>query len=108
MEKRWAGLLPMAQDPSLWDTPCTGLGWALLGDAAAHVNPMTGEGIAYALWSAELLAQAFQQEDPQVYESLWRSEYGRGLLAASGMLRRVQRNVGAYELAFQVAMAMAL
>ena len=108
VEKRWAGLLPMAQDPSLWDTPCTGLGWALLGDAAAHVNPMTGEGIAYALWSAELLAQAFQQEDPQVYEGLWRERYGRGLLASSGMLRRVQRNVGAYELAFQVAMAMSL
>ena len=64
------------------------------------------EGIAYALWSAELLAQAFQQEDPQVYEGLWRERYGRGLLAASGMLRRVERNVGAHEIAFQVAMAL--
>jgi flavin-dependent dehydrogenase len=54
-EKRWAGLLPMAQDTSLWDTPCAGPGWALLGDAAGHVHPITGEGIAYALWSAELL-----------------------------------------------------
>ena len=69
---------------------------------------MTGEGIAYALWSAELLAQAFQQGDPQAYEGLWRARYGRGLLAASGLLRRVERNVGAYEMAFQVAMAMAL
>jgi flavin-dependent dehydrogenase len=106
-EKRWAGLLPMAQDTSLWDTPCAGPGWALLGDAAGHVHPITGEGIAYALWSAELLAQAFQQKDPQVYEGLWRERYGRGLLAASGMLRRVERNVGAYEIAFQLLMAMA-
>lgn len=27
-ERRWAGLLPMAQDTSLWDTPCAGPGWA--------------------------------------------------------------------------------
>jgi flavin-dependent dehydrogenase len=107
-ERRWAGLLPMARDTSLWDTPCAGPGWALLGDAAGHVHPITGEGIAYALWSAELLAQAFQQEDLQVYEGLWRERYGRGFLAAGGMLRRVERNVGAYEIAFQVAMAMAL
>ncbi len=64
-EKRWAGLLPMAQDASLWDTPCAGPGWALLGDAAGHVHPITGEGIAYALWSAELLAEAFRQERPR-------------------------------------------
>ena len=69
---------------------------------------MTGEGIAYALWSAELLAQAFQQGAPQAYEALWRERLGRGLLAASGLLRRVERNIGAYEVAFQVAMATAL
>ena len=108
VEKRWAGLLPMAQDKSLWDTPCAGPEWALVGDAAGHVHPITGEGIAYALWSGGLLAQAFQREDPQVYKGLWRERYGRGLLAASGMLRRVGLNVGAYEIAFQVAMAAAL
>jgi flavin-dependent dehydrogenase len=43
-----------------------------MGDAAAHVNPITGEGIAYALWSAELLVEAFRQGESQVYESLCR------------------------------------
>ncbi|MBU0610008.1 MAG: NAD(P)/FAD-dependent oxidoreductase, partial [Armatimonadetes bacterium] len=33
-QDRYAALLPMAQDSSLWDTPCAGPGWALLGDAA--------------------------------------------------------------------------
>ena len=107
-DRRWAGLLPMAQDTSLWDTPCAGPGWALLGDAAGHVHPITGEGIAYALWSAELLAEAFGQGDPQVYEGLWREQYGRGFMAASGMLRPVDLDIGAYEIIFQVAMAMAL
>ena len=66
------------------------------------------EGIAYALRSAELLSEAFGQGDPQVYEHLWRAQYGSGFLAASGMLRPVDLNVGAYEIVFQVAMAMAL
>lgn len=80
----------------------------LLGDAAGHVHPLTGEGIAHALWSAELLAKAFGQGDPQVYEGLWREQYGRGLMAASGMLSAVDLDVSAYEIVFQVAMAMAL
>jgi len=63
-----------------------GPGWALLGDAAGHVHPITGEGIAYALWSAELLAQAFAEGDPQAYEELWRVGYGQELANASQTL----------------------
>jgi hypothetical protein len=107
-EKCWAGLLPMAQDTSLWDSPRAGPGWALVGDAAGLVQPVTGEGIAYALWSAGLLAEAFGQEDPQVCEGLWRERCGRGFMAASGMLRPVDLDKGTYEIIFQVAMAMAL
>jgi flavin-dependent dehydrogenase len=72
------------------------------------VHPITGEGIAYALWSAELLAEAFGQGDPQVYKGLWRERHGRGFLAASYMLRPVDLDISAYEIIFQVAMTMAL
>jgi flavin-dependent dehydrogenase len=106
-EQRWAGLLPMAQDASLWDTPCAGPGWALLGDAAGLVHPITGEGIAYALWSAELLAEAFRQGDPGSYQSLWREAYGAGLAAASIMLSSTGSDEGAYEIVFQLAMMIA-
>lgn len=106
--QRWAALLPMAHDPSLWDTPCTGPSWALVGDAAGHVHPITGEGIAYALWSAELLAEAFSQEDPGRYESLWRRSYGNGLKAASALLCGVDKQQGAYEVVFQMTMAAAV
>ena len=107
-QERWAALLPMAGDATLWDTPCAGPGWALLGDAAAHVHPITGEGIAYALWSAELLAEAFRQGDPQIYDNLWREQYGPGFLAASNLLSPVNQDIGAYEIIFQMAMAAAL
>lgn len=107
-EGRWAALLPMAQDASLWDTPCAGPGWALLGDAAGHVHPLLGEGIAYALWSADLLAEAFGQGDPQVYDRVWRERYGHGLVAASEMLGRARTIEGAYEIVFQLALGLAL
>jgi flavin-dependent dehydrogenase len=106
--KHWAGLLPMAQDPSLWDTPGAGPGWALLGDAAGHMHSPTGEGISYALWSAELLAKAFGQADPQVYEKLWRQEYGRGLMATSARVSRLVQADRGYEMVFHWAMATAL
>jgi flavin-dependent dehydrogenase len=109
VEGRWAALLPLAGDPSLWDTPCAGPGWALLGDAAGHVHPITGEGIIYALWSAELLAQAFSGGDPLAYEALWRSRYGWELARASQALQ-LDRAVGAgaYEVLFQMGLMAAL
>lgn len=107
-QDRNAALLPMARDASLWDTPCTGPGCALLGDAAGHVHPLTGEGIAYALWSAELLAQAIKRETPQDYEDLWRQAYGEVLATATAMWSSTSWAVGAYEAMFQLAMAIAL
>jgi len=106
-EKHWAGLLPMARDPSLWDAPCVSQDWALLGDAAGHVHPLNGEGIAYALWSAELLAEALEHGEPQLYESRWRQEYGSAMMAASAVLSSAGSGDGRYELIFQLAMAMA-
>ncbi len=108
-DRRWAALLPMAAGPTLWDNPCAGQGWALLGDAAGHVHPITGEGIAYALWSAELLAQAFAEGDPVAYEELWRARYGQELARASEMLRQsTASNVGAYEILFHLGLMAAI
>lgn len=36
-----------------------GPGWALVGDAGHYIDPITGQGINYALRGAELLAQAW-------------------------------------------------
>ena len=46
--------------PDSWRTNVfAGEGWALLGDAAGLVDAITGEGIYYALRSAEILANHF-------------------------------------------------
>ena len=79
---RWSGLLPRASTPEFFNIPCAGKNWLLVGDAAGHVNPLTGEGIPYALWSAELAAQAITSGDLRLYDSLWRDEYGKDLKRA--------------------------
>jgi flavin-dependent dehydrogenase len=55
-------------DRETWPTLKTGgNGWALIGDAAGFADPITGEGIYYALKSADLLVEAltgFSSEGP--------------------------------------------
>jgi flavin-dependent dehydrogenase len=60
----------------------SGPGWALIGDAAGFADPITGEGIYYALKSADLLADALLA-GAETYESLWRAAFGRELEHAS-------------------------
>ncbi|HEV2707641.1 MAG TPA: NAD(P)/FAD-dependent oxidoreductase [Pyrinomonadaceae bacterium] len=62
--------------------------WALLGDAAGFADPVTGEGIYYALRSAELFAAAYLAGSPASYEAMWRADFGRELRRASQMRRR--------------------
>jgi geranylgeranyl reductase family protein len=71
----YGALIPAIRDPTFYDIPCSGQNWILIGDAAGHVNPVTGEGILYALWSAELAAIALRDDNPSRFNTLWRSEY---------------------------------
>src|SRR5205085_4071431 len=59
-----------------WDTRrAAGQGWALLGDAAGFADPVTGEGIYYALRSAELFAESYLEGCPLDYERRWREDF---------------------------------
>jgi geranylgeranyl reductase family protein len=75
----WAAVLPLIKDPKFFEVPTSGEGWLLIGDAAGHVDPITGEGITYALWSAEIAAEAIVHGEIGSYESRWRHAYGRNL-----------------------------
>jgi len=79
--------------PRTWDTrSACGDAWALLGDAAGFADPVTGEGIYYALRSAELFAEAYLAGSPLSYEKRWREDFGRELQRASQMRRRFYGN----------------
>jgi geranylgeranyl reductase family protein len=76
-----------------WDTRrASGVGYALLGDAAGFADPVTGEGIYYALRSAELFAESYLEGRPLDYENRWREDFGRELRRASEMRRRFYGN----------------
>ena len=64
----------------------------MLGDAAGFADPVTGEGIYYALRSAELFAAAFLEGKPEGYETRWRKDFGGELRRASQMRRRFYGN----------------
>ncbi len=61
--------------------------WALVGDAAGFVDPITGEGIYYALKSAELLAQSLMTKVAD-YEPRWRDSFGGELRRAAELEER--------------------
>ena len=73
--------------PQSWkqNTIC-GDGWALAGDAAGLVDPITGEGIYFAFRSAEILAETIDK--PGEYQKTIWNEIGRDLAKASGLYRR--------------------
>jgi len=78
---------PSADPASLAEI--AGPGWALVGDAAALADPITGEGIYYALRSAELLAETLRAEgSPRRYPERVLADLGPELLRAARLRER--------------------
>jgi geranylgeranyl reductase family protein len=90
--ERYAARIPGITDAT-WETRrVCGTDWALLGDAAGFADPVTGEGIYYALRSAELFANCYQRAAITEYESWWRKDFGGELRRAAQMRRRFYGN----------------
>ncbi|OBI14521.1 FAD-linked oxidoreductase [Mycobacterium sp. E2462] len=74
-----SALLPMGGAVS----GVAGPNWLLIGDAAACVNPLNGEGIDYGLETGRLAAELLDGGDlTQVWPTLLRQHYGRGFSVA--------------------------
>jgi len=79
-----SALLPMGGAVS----GVAGANWALIGDAAACVNPLNGEGIDYGLEGGRLIAALLADTDPahidlaRVWPALLREHYGRAFSTA--------------------------
>ena len=86
--ERYAARIP-GLAPETWERRrVAGSNWALLGDAAGFADPVTGEGIYYALRSAELFAESYLGGQTATYEDRWRADFGCDLRRASEMRRR--------------------
>lgn len=81
----WGALIPFVRNPDFFNLPCCGDNWLLIGDAAGHVDSLTGEGILYALWGAELAAEAIYDDNLSSFDMLWKEAYGDSLIDACKM-----------------------
>jgi geranylgeranyl reductase family protein len=87
----YSHLLPSPNAAFLRAAPASGPGWAMVGDAAGFVDPITGEGLYYALRSADLLSRALIGGQPQRYPKLLRNDFLPELETAAGFADRFFR-----------------
>ena len=92
-------MIPALERPSWSRNRVSGDGWVAVGDAAGLVDPVTGEGIYYAVRSGDLAAQTVlnenhaPQEKHRVYRSALHGEFIEDLAFGAGLAKRffVQR-----------------
>ena len=87
----YSHILPALRSRTLQTLEVCGRGWAMLGDSAGLVDPITGEGLYYALRSAELCAQAELAECPAEYQVQLEEEVLPELRLAARVSQRFYR-----------------
>jgi flavin-dependent dehydrogenase len=85
----YSHVLPSPQAHTLRRRRIVGKNWAMAGDAAACVDPITGEGLFYAMRSGDLLAEALICGQPEAYLARMRSELVADLEIAARIARKV-------------------
>ncbi len=70
----YSHILPSFRAQTFETLEVCGDGWAMIGDSAGLVDPITGEGLYYALRSAELCAEALLAGRPDHYQVLLEDE----------------------------------
>jgi len=84
-------VLPSPQAQTIRGRRIVGRNWGMAGDAAACVDPITGEGLYYALRSGDLLAEALIENQPQTYPERLRVAFSSDLEFAAKIARKVFR-----------------
>jgi flavin-dependent dehydrogenase len=87
----YSHMLPSPEAQTIRGRRIAGKNWAMAGDAAACVDPLTGEGLYYALRSGDLLAQALMEGQPQAYPERLRAAFSADLEFAAKIARRIFR-----------------
>ena len=91
----YSHLLPSLHTASWRQNRVAGEGWMAVGDAAGLVDPITGEGLYYAIRSADLAARALLSEVTSLaekmaqYQRLLRRDFAADLEFGSRLARRV-------------------
>ncbi len=72
----YSALIPTPELDTIRRMKIAGPNWALIGDAAGLVDPITGEGIYFAIRSAELFAQSLLEGRIDQYPVRVREDFG--------------------------------
>lgn len=87
----YAHIIPSLSAETFETRQFQGKGWATIGDAAGFVDPITGEGLYYALASAELLGCALLRDAPGAYPAFLRRDFLEDLEHAARIAHRFYR-----------------
>jgi flavin-dependent dehydrogenase len=71
--------------------PLAGPNWAIVGDAAGLVDPVTGEGIGFAMRSGELAAESLLSPTLGSYPERFWNQFGRTLAKSARLLPHFYR-----------------
>lgn len=85
----YAHMLPSLAVDSWRGNRLSGDGWLAVGDAAGLVDPVTGEGIYFAMRSGELAGSLLASGRAAEYGATIRREFGDDLAYASTLARRL-------------------
>jgi len=89
--KFYSHVLPSPKERTLSQRNVVRKNWALIGDAAAWVDPLTGEGLFYAIRSGELLGKSLAEGCPEKYPAWVRATFSAELEFAARIVRRFYR-----------------
>jgi flavin-dependent dehydrogenase len=89
--KFYSHVLPSPKERTLSERTVIGRNWALVGDAAAWVDPLTGEGLFYAIRSGELLGKSLAEGCPEKYPAWVKATFSAELEFAARIVRRFYR-----------------
>jgi geranylgeranyl reductase family protein len=85
--RRYAALIPSLTAEGFAENRICGDNWALVGDAAGLVDPLTGEGIGYAFESAEYAYKALKGGRLKDYETFCREKIFPDLCRAASYVK---------------------
>jgi flavin-dependent dehydrogenase len=87
----YSHVLPSPRERTFSERTVLGRNWAMIGDAAAWVDPLTGEGLFYAMRSGELLGRALAEGCPEKYPARVKAAFSAELEFAARIVRRFYR-----------------
>lgn len=87
-------MLPSLEMPGWRNNRVAGDGWMAVGDAGGLVDPITGEGLYYAVRSGDIASQILIEDHEPViraerYRQLIERDFGRDLTFGAGLAKRL-------------------